>query len=209
MVGTEATGIVFVAGTASDRDGFKAHCPAQLHPEVSQTANAQHRDPITGYRVRAAQRVVGRHTGTAHRGGVGERQLVWNPRERGGRHHHRFRIAARIMPAWNVQIRAVDKVAFSARSVVAAVTSEPSDRDAITDAEIGNTATNLQDCPGDFMPRVNGQDTLGKSPRTKARSVPQMPHAETARRTSPRPGEAVSTPVTSNGPPADLICTAR
>ncbi|EUA42465.1 hypothetical protein I553_6325 [Mycobacterium xenopi 4042] len=103
----------------------------------------------------------------------------------------------------------MDEDAFAAWDAMAAVTPEPPHCNPVADHEVIHVRTDFGDRARDLMPGVSGQVMSGKPSCTKARSVPQIPHAATSSRTSLGPGEIVSTSTSSNDPPGERIWTAR
>ena len=119
---------------------------------MPQAADAENGDTVTGHRLRAAQRVIGGHTGATHRGCFRVGELGRYPGQRTGGHSHRLRISAGILPARDLAVLAVNELTFAALIAVVAAPAEPPDRDAIADRETLDTRTELGDRSGDFVP---------------------------------------------------------
>ncbi len=143
--------IRFLGGATVDRDGLETHCPGELDPEVTETANPQNRNPVAGQRLGMPQRVVGRHARTAHRCGFGVRQLGGDTSQRGGRNGRRLGVAAGIVPARNFPVQAVDELTLAALRAVVAVATEPADGHPITDLESFDSRADFGDRARDLV----------------------------------------------------------
>ena len=186
MVRAQLERVLFLGGAAVDRDGLETHRPGELHPEVAEPADAEDRDSVAGQGLGVPQRVIGRNTRAAHRRGFGVGELRGYPGQRGRRDRHRFRVAAGVVPARDLSVHTVNELAFAALSAVVAVTTEPTDGNAITDRESFDAGADFGDRAGDFVTQGQRPRQPGKSPATKWASVPQMPQALTLIRASPR-----------------------
>jgi hypothetical protein len=172
---------------------------------MARPANPQNGDAVAGHRPGLAKRVVGGDAGTTHRRGLDQGKLVGDAGQRIGRYSHRLGVSAGVLPTGNLQVLAVDEVAFAAGDALVAVPTEPAHSNAVTDDVVVDTGAELGDGASDLMPGCQRPNMSGNAPLMNARSVPQTPHAETARRTWSRGGEVVSTSTSFNAPPAD--CT--
>jgi hypothetical protein len=72
--------------------------------------------------------------------------------QRGDWNDDRLREPSGVRQPWDLQRRAVDRIALTARDTAPAVASEPSDRDTLADLEPDNTVADRVDPPGDLVP---------------------------------------------------------
>ena len=167
VMGAEFPRIVLFAGAPVDRDGLEAHRPGELHSQVTEAADAEDRHPVAGHRLGVAQGVIGGHAGAAQWGGFCVGELGRYPGQRTGGHSHRLGISARILPARDFAVLAVNELAFAALIAVIAAPAEPPDRDTIADRETLDARPEFGDCSGDFMPGSQRPRHAGESARNK------------------------------------------
>ena len=143
-----------LVGPARDGDCVEAHPRRVLHAEMSEPANAVHRDEIAGARAAVPQRVEGRHPRAHERASIHEGETIGDVRERLLRHDNVLGVAAIPRDPGHLRIdQARDEVAATARIAVAAAPAVPTDADAVTRLPSGHIGPERIDHPGSLVPR--------------------------------------------------------
>src|SRR5271154_5577932 len=113
-----------------DRNDLKAHAARVLHAEVTQSADAEHRDEVASARRRVAQRAERGESG-AQQGRSGDgRKIRWHSDQPAGLGDHHLGVAAVVLDAGVALVDAVHEVAVAAVFAVAAGAAEEADADA-------------------------------------------------------------------------------
>ena len=201
----------FLVFSPRDADRPEAHLHRVLHPEVSQTAEAEHGDQVTGPRAAVPQRVVSRDAGAHQRRGFHGRQIVRHQRQRDGRSEHVVGITAIKGDAGNLQRHLAGKeIAVATGIAMAAMSAVPADAHALARLPLGQRpAPTASTMPITSWPGTRGNCKPGQWPSLTNESLWQMPQAWTLIRTQPAPGCGISRSTISNGPPGRLTWAAR
>src|SRR5271170_3928100 len=115
-----------------DRNDLKAHAARVLHAEVTQSADAEHRDEVAGARRRIAQRAERGESGAQQGRSGNGREILWHSDQAAGLGDHYLGVAAVVLHASVALIHAVHEVAIAAVFTVAAAAAEEADADALT-----------------------------------------------------------------------------
>src|SRR5690606_2734793 len=152
VVGAQLPGLLFLAGAPRDGHGLEPELGGELHAEVAEPAQAEHRDQVTRPGHAPPQRVERGHPGTAHRRRLGGGELVGDAGECGHGDDHGLGVAARVGPAGHLEAHAVDEVALTTGHAGAAVTAEPADGHPVAGAPVLDAVAERVDAPGDLVP---------------------------------------------------------
>src|SRR5258707_742505 len=82
-----------------DRNDLKAHATRVLNAEVTQSADAEHRDEVTSARRRVAQRAERGESGAQQRRSGNGREILWYSDQPAGLGDHHLGIAAVVLHA--------------------------------------------------------------------------------------------------------------
>lgn len=140
-----------LVGAARDSDGAEAHARRVLDREVTEAADALHRDGLTRARAAVAQRVERGHTGAQQRAGVDGREALGDPRDGRLRHHDVLGVAAVVADARDLGILAVDELTAAARIALEAVPAMPAHAHAIAGLPRRDLVANGIDAPRDLV----------------------------------------------------------
>ncbi|CAK7286332.1 hypothetical protein SGPA1_40592 [Streptomyces misionensis JCM 4497] len=159
VVGAELTGEVGLLRPPGDRHGLEAHRDGVLHPEVSEAAEAEHRDQVARPAGAAAQPVERGHARAGQRPGVARGQRLGDPGQGVDGRDHLLGEAAVVGPARHLQVVAHDEVALAAGPAVAAAAAEPAHGHPVAGlpAAFTHPLAQLLDPPGDLVPRHVGE----------------------------------------------------
>src|SRR5436190_3324883 len=144
-------------GAASDRHGTEAEFVCELHPEMAEAADTQHRDDVTRHCSAVAERIERRDSGAEQRRGIEGAKLVGDCSECVGRGHHSVGITPVIGDAGNAQVTAVDQPAAPARLATSAMPSKPAYPDPLPDGPTDHTGTDCVDDTGNLVTRNPGE----------------------------------------------------
>src|SRR6516162_6644802 len=139
-----------VPATGNRRD-LETHMPGILHAEMTQAADTDHSDKITGLCRCVLQSAERREPRAQQRGRIDRRQGVWDRHKAAGLCDHHFGIAAVIMNAGIFLVPAVHEIAAATELAIAARAAEKPDPNALTDGPAMNTGTKRIDPPDDLM----------------------------------------------------------
>ena len=149
---------------AGDGDGAEPHLRRELHAEMAEPADPEHRDDIGRTCAAFPQRVERGDAGTQQRRGLGRRQPVRDQGQGVRRCDHRLGIAAVVIDARDLQVATVDDVAAATRLAVAAMPAKPADADAGAHAPAHHVGADRVDDAGHFVPRHQRVLHPGKQP---------------------------------------------
>src|SRR5436190_12694097 len=148
-------------GAASDRHGTEAEFVCELHPEMAEAADTQHRDDVTRHRSAVAERIERRDSGAEQRRGVEGAKLIGDCSECAGRGHDSVGITPVIGDAGDTQVTAVDQPAAPARLATSAMPSKPTYPDPLPDGPADHTGTDCVDNTGNLVTRNPGEGNAG------------------------------------------------
>ena len=140
-----------IFGPAPDRRDLVAKLVRELNSEVTQTADALHRNQVAGKRTAVPQRVEGGNSGAEQRRRFDVAQTFRYRRQRLDRSHHVLLVSAVIADARNFQVPAIAKISAPARETRAVLAAVPADTDALSLLPRGNTGTQFIDDARDFV----------------------------------------------------------
>ena len=120
-----------LVGAASDRDGAKTHLSRELDAEMSEAADALHRDQIAGACPGISQRIVDRNPGTQQGSGFVRGQIVWNQGDSFGGNKHVFLVASIKMEGCNLLVLTIDEIAAAAGFTREAMPAMPAHTNAL------------------------------------------------------------------------------
>src|SRR5580704_16819877 len=116
-----------------DRNDLKAHAARVLHAEVTQSADAEHRDEVASARRRVAQRAERGESGAQQGRSGNGREILWHSDQSAGLGNHHLGVADVVLHADVALVHAVHEVAIAAVFAVAAGTAEEADADPLAD----------------------------------------------------------------------------
>jgi hypothetical protein len=157
VVCPELLGRVGLVGAAGDGDGFEPELVRELHAQVAEAAQAEHRDEVAGAGRAAAQRAEGRHARAGQRSGLCRAQSVGDAGKGVRRHDRGIGVAARVGPARHLEPLAVDEVAVAAGHAGAAVAAEPADRHPLPGRPAVDVVADVVDAAGDLVTGDQGE----------------------------------------------------
>src|SRR6185312_3654998 len=157
----EFAGEVTFLGAARDRDGAKTHLDRELDTEMTQSANPEDRDQITGPGAGVAQRIEHGDSRARERRGVNRRQSIGNTGQCARRRYDVFGVAAGKRCAGDHADFAVHEVAAPTAAAPPAMAARPADRHTFTLAPTQHALAKRVDASSDL---VTGGD---REPQTR------------------------------------------
>src|SRR5271168_2195301 len=116
-----------------DRNDLKAHAARVLHAEVTQSADAEHRDEVASARRRVAQRAERGESGAQQGRSGNGREILWHGHQTARFRDHHLRVAAIMLYAGESLVCAVHEIAVAAVFAIPAIAAEKADADALAD----------------------------------------------------------------------------
>src|SRR5262249_15758807 len=144
-------------GAAGDRHRAKAELVCELHSEMAEAADTQHRDDVTRHCPAVAEPIERRDSGAEQRRGMEGAKLVGHPTNGAGRGHHRLRITPIIGGAGNAQFTAVHHPAAPAGFATTAMPPKPAHTDPLPGGPADDAGTDCVDDTGNLVTRNPGE----------------------------------------------------
>src|ERR1700728_4203661 len=136
-----------------DRNDLKAHAARVLHAEVTQSADAEHRDEVASARRRVAQRAESGESGAQQGRSGNGREILWHSDEPASFGDHHLGVAAVVLHPGVALVHAVHEIAIAAVFTVAAGTPEKADADPLADGPAFDSLANDIDASDGFVAR--------------------------------------------------------
>ena len=144
----------FLVRPARDADGLETHLHRILHAEMTEAAEAQHRDNVAWTRAAVPQRVVSRDARAHQRRGFHGGQILRHQRQREGGSHHVIRITAVEGNAGYLERHlATKEIAAAAGIAMTTMTAMPANAHALARFPLRDTRAHGIHDPDDFMAR--------------------------------------------------------
>src|SRR5262245_55386694 len=130
---------------------MKTHFRGVLNSQMAKTAQAKHRNQVSGARAAAAEGVEGGDAGTHQRGGVGRGQVRGHECNCTGWGKHVFGISAVVGDTRCLGAHASEDLSAAAMVTIAAVAAVPSHADALARLPGGDSGPDRVDHSGHFV----------------------------------------------------------
>src|SRR6516162_5067152 len=151
VVGAELLGQFRRIDATGNRRDLEPHVPGILHTQMSEAADAEHRDKITGLRRRISQRAERRESRAQQRRRIDRRQVVRDRHKPARLCDHDFGISAIMMNASIFLVPTVHEIAIATELAIAARTAQKSDTHALPNRPALDTGTKRVDLPDELV----------------------------------------------------------
>ena len=152
MVRAQFPGQRFFVCSPADRDGAETHLACELNSQMTQAADALHRNQVAGPGPGMTHGIENCNPGAHQRRGVISGKVIGYGRDRFGGDHDILGVAAVVAEAGNLLELAKDKMAATTRVAGKAMSAVPAHTDPLSGLPLCDIRSYCVDAPHDFMP---------------------------------------------------------